>query len=146
MRRYTALLLALPLVAFAGTAKQEAGKPAPKLWAAISVSHPVFDKGVTGDPFMIHFALVNDGDKTINPDVESSRLLVNGKDLKGWDFIIANGIRDDSWYALPPGDYLAFGYALGERFEKPGVYKVSWKGKGFASNEIVFRVHPTKGP
>ena len=145
MRSYSALLLAIPLLAAADTAKQEAGKPASKLWAALSVGQPVFEvKEVKR--LQICFALVNDGTEVVKPDLDSSQLLVNGKNLKDWDFIIANGIQDDRWDALPPGDYLLFSLGLGKYFEKPGVYKVSWKGKGFASNEVVFRVLPAKGP
>ena len=92
----------------------------------------------------MHFALVNDGDKTLNPEIESSELLVNGKQLKDWAFIIGQGPRDDRFAALPPGDHLLFGYALGDHFQKPGIYKLSWKGKNFQSSQIGFRVLPKK--
>ncbi len=53
--------------------KPEKGK---KLWAAISVSTPVRVWLVYSvDKFVIHFALVNDGDKVVDPEVESSKLL-----------------------------------------------------------------------
>jgi hypothetical protein len=128
-----------------GTEK-EAAKMEKKLWAAISVNKPVLDREVFSiDPFMVFFGLVNDGDKAVNPEVESSQLLVNGKELENWPFIIANGIRGRRWKSLPPGDHLSFGYDLGNHFAKPGIYKLSWKGKGFQSPEIVFRVMPKKG-
>jgi hypothetical protein len=146
MRKYSLLLLVIPVLISADTPKKEAGKSASKLWAAISVNHPILDHGLRGDPFMIHFGLLNDSNKTIKPDLDSSQLLINGKNLKDWDFIIFNGPRDDRWDTLPPGDYLLFGIALGTHFEKPGVYKVIWKGKGFQSPEIVFRVVPKSGP
>jgi hypothetical protein len=97
--------------------------------------------------------LVNDSDKTIDPELGSSQLLVNGKELgDDWSFQMANGIRDDRFEALPAGDHLAmtisfgrdFQGALGRHFREPGIYRVSWKGKGFQSPEIVFRVMPRK--
>lgn len=124
------------------------------LWAAISVSHPVFDADVISeDPFLIHLALVNDGDKIIDPELESSQLLVNGKELGAdWSFTISIGPRDHRFQALPPGDHLAMTYSLGRDFQgvlgrhfrEPGIYRVSWKGKRFQSPEIVFRVMPRK--
>jgi hypothetical protein len=71
-------------------------------------------------------------------------LLINGKELKDWGFIVANGPKDGRWTALPAKDHLSFGYALGKYFSRPGVYKVQWKGKSFQSPEIVFRVLPKK--
>ena len=82
-----------------------------KLWAAISVQ-PIYWEGNT-NALQVHFALVNDGNSTINPNIESSHLLVNGVELKDWSFVIHNGIGTPSVYALPPGQPLIFGYALG---------------------------------
>lgn len=146
MRTVALLLLAASVSPAADTPKKEATKMEKKLWVAISVNKPIVERGAAGDPFMMHFALLNDGDKTINPrpEVESSQLLVNGKELKDWSFIVANGIRDKRWEALPPGDYLTFGYSLGNYFDKPGTYKVTWKGRGFESAAVVFRVVPKR--
>jgi hypothetical protein len=138
----------------AGEPEKGAARGGKPLWAAISVSHPVFDAELwSQDPFLLHLALVNDGDKTIDPELRSSRLLVNGRDLgDDWSFQMRNGIRDGRFEALPAGDHLAmtisfgrdFQGALGRHFREPGIYRVSWKGKGFESPEIVFRVMPTK--
>jgi hypothetical protein len=142
MRTPALLLLAAGALLAADRPRNGPAKEEKTLWASISVNHPVFNEEVQGDPFMMYFALVNDGEKTVNPeaDVESSQLLVNGKQFKDWPFTIANGIRDNRWKALPSGDYLSFGYALGRYFKKPGTYKVKWKGKSFESREIEFRV------
>jgi hypothetical protein len=113
-----------------------------KLWAAISVSKPIFEQGEVTKALQIHFALVNEGKKVVDPEIRSSHLFVNGKELKDWDFIIAGGIRDDRFKAFPPADNLSFCYSLGNHFEKPGIYKVHWKGKAFDAPEIVFRVVP----
>src|SRR4051794_40971856 len=58
-----------------GAESHQSQKPSQgkKLWAAISESTPVRVWLVYSvDVFMIHFALANDGDKTVNPDVEAS--------------------------------------------------------------------------
>src|SRR5262245_27648963 len=145
MRTLALLLLSAGLLLAADGPQKKAAQVETKLWAAISVNRPVVDKEVMGDPFVVYLALVNDGDMVVNPDLGSSQLIVNGKELKDWPFIVGQGPRDARWEALPAGDYLSFAYALGERFEEPGTYKVSWKGKGFQSPEIVFRVMPKKG-
>jgi RNA polymerase sigma factor (sigma-70 family) len=118
----------------------------PRLWAGISVTRPLFESKNTtvNGIFQINFTVVNDGNKTIDPEIGASELLVNGKPVKDWAFIIANGPRDDRWKALPAGDCLEFGSGLGDRFETPGIYRVQWKGKAFQSAEIVFRVLPRK--
>jgi hypothetical protein len=146
MRTTAFLVVAVGLLLAADAPKKETDKADGKLWAAISVNMPVRTwPTFTTDRFMLYFGLVNDGDKTVDPELESSQLLVNGNELKDWRFILSNGPRDDRWEALPPGDNLSFGIALGARFEKPGVYRVSWKGKGFKAPEIVFRVMPKDG-
>jgi hypothetical protein len=35
---------------------------------------------------------------------------------------------------------MKFGYQLGDVFKKPGAYTISWKGEGFESAPLVFRV------
>src|SRR5262245_21804402 len=72
----------------AGEPEKRAAPGAKLLWAAISVSHPVFDPEVRSqDPFLLHLALVNDVDKTIDPELDSSQLIVNGKEVGGdWSF------------------------------------------------------------
>ncbi len=120
-----------------------ANQKRPKLWASLSVSRPLFHAGWTKE-LLIHFTLVNDGSKTIDPKIESSKIIINGVDLENSGFILSNGPRDGRWRALPPGDSLEFTYTLGDYFKKPGVYRVSWKGENFETSTIVFRVMPYK--
>jgi len=111
------------------------------LWAAVTVSTPILDwDAFTVDPFMVYFGLVNDGEKTVNPEITASQLLVNGKVLKEWPLIVGRGLSTDQWEKLPPKTPIAFGYNLGKYFEKPGVYRLVWKGKTFESLEVMFRV------
>lgn len=115
----------------------------PNLWAALSVSRPLFHGGWTKE-LSIHFTLVNDGKETIDPKIGSSKIIVNGVELENSDFILSNGPRDARWKALPPGDALEFTYALENYFKEPGIYRVSWKGDNFETPVIVFRVTPDK--
>jgi len=153
MQAAARILLAAGLCLTAGTSGKEVTKVDKNLWAAITVNRVIFVAGhlqgervqprIGGEVtehLMIHFVVVNDGDKSINPDIVSSQLLVNGKELPDWPWIISNGPRDARFEAIPPGEHLLFSVALGKYFAKPGVYRVAWKGKSFWSPEIVFRV------
>ena len=99
-----------------------------KLWAALSVNHPVFRQAET-KALNIEFTLVNDGDAVLDPKIGDSKIIINGKELADSGFILSNGPRDARFDALPPGDHLRFGYALGDHFLEPGVYRVSWRGR-----------------
>ena len=121
----------------------EQSQSRPHLWAAISVSEPLFHEGWTKD-LLIHFTVVNDGGEAVNPKLTASHIIINGEELKDTAFILGNGPRDARWDSLPPGDGLKFTYALGEYFKEPGIYKVSWKGEGFEAPAIVFRVMSRK--
>jgi hypothetical protein len=120
-----------------------AKQPRPKLWAAISVCDPLFQEGWTKD-LTIHFTLVNDGNAVADPRIESWKIIVNGEEIENSGFIFGNGIRTSNWNALAPGDALRFTYGLEQYFNKPGIYRVSWKGKDFEASTIVFRVMPSK--
>jgi hypothetical protein len=145
--RYAAQLQAAQaqLAAKAGDQPGE-GSTVPKrggLWAALGVSHAVFGRGELGG-LNVEFTLVNDGETTVDPKVGASRIVVNGVELADSGLILGNGPRDARFSALPPGEHLRFGYALGDHFKEPGVYRVSWRGEDFRSPEVVFRVLPGK--
>ena len=110
------------------------------LWTAISVMPgPLVTTGEL-ERFQMNFAMVNDGKRPADPKVRSWRLNINGKDHPDSEFTFGNGPRDNRWNSLPAGDQLQFGYALGDWFKKPGAYKVIWRGQGFESAPVVFRV------
>jgi hypothetical protein len=116
-----------------------------QLWATVSVSKPVVSwESTRGDEFFIAFGLVNDGDKAVNPDVDSWQLVVNGRPLRDWPGRFRVGLRDSRWKELPSNDYLTFGEGLAKHFKEPGIYRVSWQGSGFRSPEIEFRVMPPR--
>jgi RNA polymerase sigma factor (sigma-70 family) len=127
-----------------GAGKAKAAEEAKPLWAGLSINQPVFREGGT-ELLQLTFSMVNDGDKVIDPKIAASKLIVNGKPLPDSAFIFGNGPRDDRFTALPPGDFLLFGYGLGSRFKKPGVYRVYWEGEGFRSPQVVFRILAKEG-
>ena len=115
----------------------------PKLWAGISVQQPVFGQTETAK-LVMSFAVVNDGTSDANPNIEFSRLFINGVEPQNWGNIILNGLRTPEWKIFPPGRTLTFTYALGTLFSKPGVYTVRWEGVNFKSADLVFRVVAVK--
>jgi hypothetical protein len=126
-------------------AKTQKPVPKAKLWAGLGVTRPAVraDDVTDGRFFMVSFALANDGDKTIDPEIGStSQFLVNGKELKNWPHIINNGPRGSDFNSLPPRGCLQFGSAMGKEFTEPGVYRIQWKGKEFESAVVEFRVLP----
>ena len=119
-----------------GTADQ---KRAGSLWAGLSVNHPIFRAGQTKD-LRIEFSLVNDGDKIIDPKIPESRIVINGKELTDSRSILSSVQKGGRFQALSPRESLQFDYLLGDQFKEPGTYRVSWRGSGFQSSEIVLRV------
>lgn len=132
-------VLSVTLLMFALSWADE-GKDKSDLWAAISVNQPVFHNGDTRN-LSIYFVMINDSNAIVNPKYRSSRLFINGKELKEWMLIVGNGPgpADDN---LPPDGSLEFTKAMGEYFKKPGIYKVRWEGENFNAPEITVRVLP----
>ncbi len=121
-----------------GTADQ---KNAGSLWAGLSVNHPIFKAGQSQD-LRIEFTLVNDGDQVIDPKILESQIVINGKELSDSGVILGSVQKGARFRALPPGESLQFDCPLGDQFKEPAIYRVSWKGAGFRSSELVFRVLP----
>jgi hypothetical protein len=137
-------LLGLSLV-FCGSQKPEPG--AAKLWAAITVNHPLYTEGWMNEMVM-DFAVFNEGKlpAAVNPCFEHSTLVINGAELTGKDldwfrFNISNGPRAKDPLPSGRGVYAAKN-GNGQLFQKPGVYNVVWKSDCFESSPVVFRVMP----
>jgi RNA polymerase sigma factor (sigma-70 family) len=134
---YDRLAAQPPAIQKPAAAGPQAGTPAqgPPVWAALSVSPLLFQEGGQGGP-RVTFALVNDGDRILDPKISSSKLLVNGKALP-------NFLRGEVRFrSLKPGEHLLFSVTLSEAIQKPGVYRLSWEGEGFRAAQTVFRVLP----
>jgi len=57
---------------------------------------------------------------------------------------MTSALRKADGMSRSSGDHLCFSYALGDHFRKPGIYRVTWRGTGFRSPEVVFRVLPDR--
>jgi hypothetical protein len=113
-----------------------------KLWAAVSVEKPAIRLS-EAQSLAVNFWIVNDGRTEANPQIEASHLFINGVEPPDWRIVIGNGLRSPSFWALPPGRILQFGYQLGPRyFSRPGIYTLRWEGRNFSSATITFRVLP----
>jgi hypothetical protein len=130
---------ALGTASLGNTLQPKAGS----LWAALSINHAIFEAGQTKD-LRIEFTLVNDGDKVIDTKIQESRIKINSEELADSALVLGRVSTDASFKALSPGDSLQFSLLLGDRFQAPGTYRVSWKGAGFQSSEIVLRIVPEK--
>ncbi len=111
------------------------------LWAGLTVNHPIFRAAQTKD-LRIEFTLANDGDQVIDPKIQESRIVINGKELSDSGTILSRVQKGARFSALPPGESLQFDCLLGDQFKEPGIYRASWKGTGFHSPEIVLRILP----
>ena len=112
----------------------------PALWAAVGVDKPIYHEGYSG--MQLYFTIVNDGDVVADPNFDSSRLIVNGRedDPVNQAIFCCGGLRSIYDRALPPGKSIEYVYPID--FRKPGIYRVVWKGKGFESLPIEFRILP----
>jgi hypothetical protein len=111
------------------------------LWAGLSVNHPIFKAGQTND-LKIAFTLVNDSDKVIDPQIADSQLVINGQELANTGLNLSRVQKGARSAALAAGESLQFDCLLGAEFKEPGIYRVSWKGSGFHSQEIALRILP----
>ena len=112
------------------------------LWAGLSANHAIFKAGQTKD-LRIEFTLVNDDDdKVIDPNIADSRIVINGNERTDSGMIFGGVEKGTRLRELSPGDSLQFSLSLVEQFREPGTYRISWKGDGFHSQEIVLRILP----
>jgi len=119
------------------------------LWARISARNAAFVPDLTREPqdqdtiFCLDFCLVNDSDEPVHAPIADSKLIVNGKAMENSAFVFGNGPRPRrDWETLRPREVYSFGIYLGRDFQKPGTYRILWKGSGFESPEVSFRVLP----
>jgi hypothetical protein len=112
----------------------------PRLWAGISAEQPLYtDDGRRN--VVINFALVNDGDQTVLPEVEQSTLYINnGMISPGQLFTPTEEVA-----SLEPGAGTTYSIGLAHStLNKPGVYKITWEGKSFRAGPIEVRILPRK--
>ncbi|MGB7759183.1 MAG: hypothetical protein WBL61_05095 [Bryobacteraceae bacterium] len=91
----------------------------------------------------VTFAVVNDGQTTVDPGADSSHLYINGVEPIGWHSVLHNGPRTLQFTSLAPGEFIEFSPLLGSSyFNQPGTYTLRWEGPHFKAPEITFRVMP----
>jgi hypothetical protein len=78
----------------------------------------------------------------IDPKIADSRIFINGNELTGTGLILSSVQKGARSETLSPEGSVQFDCLLGDQFKEPGTYRVSWKGAGFRSSEIVLRVLP----
>jgi hypothetical protein len=108
------------------------------LRAVLKLTRPAGRLGADG--LQIDFSLTNEGKAAVDPQIARSVLVVNGKQLDDSALIFGNGPRDARFTNLEAGGELKFSYALGRYFARPGAYRVVWKGEGFSSPPLEFRI------
>jgi len=84
--------LTLSLTALVGGQSRHDGGKRLRFWAAISVNRAIFQQGDT-DSLQLRFAVVNDGESTVDPRIELSHLLINGSEPNDWSVVINKGPR-----------------------------------------------------
>jgi hypothetical protein len=139
MKRMGVLLASVTLLGVFACLGAPGKLKAGELWAALTVSEPIVVAGKL-NTLGATFALANDTDHPIDPQVASWRLIINGEEYADSQFLFGNGPQDERWKSLPAGDHLLFGYTIGDLFKKPGTYTLMWRGKDFESPQVTFRV------
>lgn len=94
------------------------------------------------ESFTLTVSARNQSAQTIDPQLMSARLHVNGVESEVFGEAVSNGIREEAWSALPPGKEVAMSWSLGySLFEKPGDYSLvlDWHG---VHDAVVVQVIP----
>ena len=94
--------------------------------------------------FEIGIVATNRGPEAVDPGLDRARLEINGQDSLQWGDAIANGIRDEEWYELPPGQSVSMTWpSMGEIFfPTPGTYTLKLSLREIESAPVEVRVDP----
>ena len=96
------------------------------------------------DKFDVGVMARNLGKETIDPELHRARLLINGRDSLQWGDAISNGVREEKWYSLPPGESVSISWgSMGAAlFPDSGEYILRLRLGTFEAEPIVVRVRP----
>lgn len=94
------------------------------------------------DRFKLSVEATNRGQETIDPQLYLTRLLVNGEDSMDFSLAISNGLREENWYALPPGETASITWSsMGPSlFPGPGEYTLVLQYQGQQLDPVTVEV------
>jgi hypothetical protein len=85
----------------------------------------------------VELSVTNENDETIDLQLPSSTLLVDGQRSLSWNIAIANGAREARESALPPGDSITVARVMGSGLVKdPGDHEVVIEVRGVRSPPV----------
>lgn len=132
--RLTIAVLAL-LAALPALAQEPKG-----LTAAIGTDGLVLHVG--DEHCRVFVLLVNEGGAPAAVKDLAPKLLIDGKPAKGK--LVDSFLQGDPVKVLAPGERAMWGAMLDLFVKEPGMHRISWKGRGFASNEAKFLLLPAQ--
>ena len=88
--------------------------------------------------FVITMMVTNNEELIIDPELGSTKLLINGKVSLIWMETVGNGLSESNWYSLSPGKSVSKSWAtLGEQlFTAAGEYVLQLQLRNIKSEEI----------
>lgn len=92
----------------------------------------------------LHLTLVNRSGAVVNPDLRTSKLMLNGQELRESVMVYEAARGNPLLHGLPPGRRLRIIYDMETRLRIAGAYDLIWKGKDFES--LAVRIVVRKPP
>jgi hypothetical protein len=82
------------------------------------------------DSFDLALSVINQGPDTLDPELHNAKLRVNGEFSIAFMLAVGNGVREEKWFALPPGERADIHWNMWNLFPEPGTYTLvlDWHG------------------
>ena len=97
----------------------------------------------TLDGLTVEVSVTNEDAETIDTQLPSSTMLVDGEPLMSWNIAIGNGARDVRESALPPGETVRAARVMGDALVRdPGEHEVVLEVLGVQSDPAHVVVEP----
>lgn len=97
----------------------------------------------TRDTFEIGIVATNEGGTTIDPGLHLLQLFIDGEPSLQFGETVGNGLREKSWFELPPGKSASGTWRMGEiLFPRAGTYEIKLRLGDTESALVVVRVDP----
>ena len=89
------------------------------------------------DELTVRISVENEGEDTVDLQLPSSTLTVDGRPLQAWNLAIGNGARDARESALPPGDSIDAARVLGASLvRESGEHEIAIEVRGVRSDPV----------